>query len=117
MRLQQLYYLLVLYQSDTMVDAANKCYVTQPTISKAIKSLEEELGIEILLRGNQRRVAFTEEGEDLAETAKSIIFELETIRSTFSKKKGQSASGLRPAFCPCCQCLFRPHYQISGYGL
>lgn len=87
MRLQQLYYLLVLYQSDTMVDAANKCYVTQPTISKAIKSLEEELGIEILLRGNQRRVAFTEEGENLAEMAKSIIFELETIRSTFSKKK------------------------------
>ncbi|MCX7729069.1 MAG: LysR family transcriptional regulator, partial [Bacteroidia bacterium] len=43
MNLQQLEYIIALYQHGNFAKAAEQCYVTQPTLSMMIKKLEEEL--------------------------------------------------------------------------
>lgn len=70
-----------------MVDAAAMCYVTQPTVSKAVKALEQEFGIDILLRNRLNQIQFTQDGELFVEKAVRILSDYEILRSHFSPQK------------------------------
>jgi LysR family transcriptional regulator, hydrogen peroxide-inducible genes activator len=61
MNLQQLRYARMLAECNSFVEAANKCGVTQPTLSNGIAQLEEELGIRLFAR-TTRNVRLTEYG-------------------------------------------------------
>ena len=50
MTLTELRYIVALYQTRHFGHAAEKCFVTQPTLSLAIKKLEDELGVELFER-------------------------------------------------------------------
>ena len=52
--------------------AAEACHVTQPTLSSAIKSLEEHLGVQLVQRG-ARFIGLTPEGERVLARAKAIV--------------------------------------------
>ncbi|MEK7254160.1 MAG: LysR family transcriptional regulator, partial [Bacteroidota bacterium] len=61
MNLQQLDYIIAVERERHFVRAAEKCFVTQATLSMMIKKLEEELGIQLFDR-SQQPVKPTREG-------------------------------------------------------
>ena len=72
MFLRQFHYLVALEQEAHFGRAAKRCHVSQPSLSSAIKQLEEELEIPIILR-HQRFQGFTEEGKRVVEWSKRIL--------------------------------------------
>ena len=64
--------LKVLYEKRSMTQAAEALYMTQPALTKRIKSIEAEWGIEVVKRSS-KGVTFTEEGKYLVKKS-SICF-------------------------------------------
>ena len=79
MNIRDLTYFLAVAELEHFGQAAEQCYVSQPTLSGQIKKLEEELGAKLFERTN-RRVLLTETGEQIAHSARRILREVETIR-------------------------------------
>ena len=72
MFIRQLEYLVTLARERHFARAAEACNVSQPALSGAIRHLEEELGVNIVERG-QRFVGFTEDGERILGWARQAI--------------------------------------------
>jgi DNA-binding transcriptional LysR family regulator len=53
MTLQQLKYVIEIANSGSMNEAAKRLYISQPSLSNAVKDLENELGINLFLRTNK----------------------------------------------------------------
>ncbi|MBN3860350.1 LysR family transcriptional regulator [Neisseriaceae bacterium PsAf] len=81
MKLQQLRYVLEVYKQNLNVsDAAQVLFTSQPGISKQIRLLEDELGIQIFIRQGKRITAVTEPGKLILETAEKVLREAENIK-------------------------------------
>lgn len=80
MRLNQFEMIVALEHCNSLSEAAEKLYMTQPSISKAIRELEDEIGYDILKR-KKDGVAFTENGREVLELAKEILADIEKIRN------------------------------------
>ncbi|QRN41156.1 MAG: LysR family transcriptional regulator [Neisseriaceae bacterium] len=81
MTLQQLRYVLEVYKQNLNVsDAAQVLFTSQPGISKQIKLLENELGIQIFVRQGKRITAVTEPGQLILQTAERVLREAENIK-------------------------------------
>ena len=74
MNLNQVRYLLMIHETGSIRQAADNLFISAPSISTAIKNLEDELGYPLLLR-HHNGVSFTEEGEE----AILLMKELEDI--------------------------------------
>ena len=85
MTLQQLRYIVEVSKCSTISKAAQSLFLTQPTLSKAIKDLEEELGICILERGSSK-TRFTAEGTELLCYAKQLLEQAQQIENRFINK-------------------------------
>ena len=72
MTLQQLRQVIAVADSGSMNEAAKRLYITQPSLSAAIKELEKEIGIEIFLRSN-RGIVTTADGEEFLGYARQIV--------------------------------------------
>ena len=73
MKLQQLRYLCEVAKRGLSVsDAAIALHTSQPGVSKQIRLLEEELGVEMLVRSGKRVVALTEPGRAIIEVAERV---------------------------------------------
>ena len=82
MNLQQLKYLREIVRQNLHVsDAAGALFTSQPGISKQVKLLEEELGVEIFVRSGKRMVAITEPGKAILEIAERILQEAAKLLS------------------------------------
>lgn len=86
MTLQQFRYIVEIAKHNSISRAASELYVTQPSISKAVRELEAELGITILERTN-KGVVFTKEGTDLLFYAKMLLEQMESVVHHFHKEK------------------------------
>ncbi len=73
MNLQQLTTFCAVLSEGSMTAAADKLFLTQPAVSQQIRNLEEELGVELLVRG-VRQVKSTIQGQMLYDYAKRILF-------------------------------------------
>lgn len=82
MTLQQLRYIVEVSKCSTISKAAQSLFLTQPTLSKAIKDLEEELGICILERGSSK-TRFTADGTELLCYAKQLLEQAQQIENRF----------------------------------
>jgi LysR family cys regulon transcriptional activator len=81
MNLQQLRYLNEIVRRGLNIsDAAAALYTSQPGISKQVKLLEEELGIEIFVRSGKRIVALTEPGKTILAIAQRILHDADNLR-------------------------------------
>ena len=80
MRLNQFEMIVALEHCSSLSEAAEKLYMTQPSISKAIRELEEEVGYDILKR-KKDGVAFTENGKEVLRLSKEILDNVEKIRN------------------------------------
>ncbi|MCH1983468.1 LysR family transcriptional regulator [Ruminococcus sp. OA3] len=81
MELRVLQYFLAIAREQSIVRAAQSLHLSQPTLSTQIKNMEEELGKQLLIRGNKgsRKVTLTEEGMILRKRAEEI---LDLVRKT-----------------------------------
>lgn len=79
MNLRDLEYLIALEELKHFRKAADKCFVSQPTLSGQIRKLEEELNVQLMERSS-RKVIFTPAGLNIVTKAKSILLEVKAIR-------------------------------------
>lgn len=105
MFLRQFKYLVAVADEKHFGRAANKCNVTQPSLSSGIKQLELELGVPIFLRGRgQRFHGLTAEGERVAKWARHIISHCEAMRDEIDSMqndlKGNLRMGAMPSMSP-----------------
>jgi len=81
MKLQQLRCLIeVVRRGLNVSDAANALHTSQPGVSKQIRALEEELGVEVFARHGKRLVAVTEPGKAVIAIAERILAETHNLR-------------------------------------
>ncbi len=81
MNLQQLRYLNeIVLQGLKISGAAQTLFTSQPGISKQIKQLEEELGIEIFVRNGKRIVAITDPGKVVLAIAQRMLHEMDNLK-------------------------------------
>ncbi len=74
MELRVLRYFLAVAREESIVKAAEALHITQPTLSRQLMDLEEELGAKLLSRGNRnRKIALTDEGMLLRKRAEEIV--------------------------------------------
>lgn len=78
MKIEHLRYLITLEQTNSLNKAADKLFISQPNLSNAINSLENELGYKILKRSN-RGIEFTPTGKKLLIYAHNILSEYHKI--------------------------------------
>ncbi|WP_374078611.1 LysR family transcriptional regulator [Bdellovibrio bacteriovorus] len=94
--LYQLTTFVTVISEGSMTAAADKLYLTQPAVSQQIRNLEEDLGVELLVRG-VRQIKATPQGEVLYEYAKKIINLTQqaeiAIKSIGNQMKGQLRIG------------------------
>jgi LysR family cys regulon transcriptional activator len=85
MKLQQLKYLLAIADNGLNITAAaEKLYTSQPGVSKQLKLLEEELGLQLFARKGKSLAGITPAGHQVIERARLIMQEAENIRSLAS---------------------------------
>lgn len=91
MNFQQLEYIIAVDATRHFARAAEKTFVTQPTLSMMIQKLEDELGVKIFDRSKQP-VTPTREGEEVIARAKQIIADVSRLKE-FSKTLKSEISG------------------------
>lgn len=72
MELRVLQYFLAVAQEQSISAAAQSLHLTQPTLSRQLRELEEELGKQLMIRGS-RKITLTEEGMLLRKRAEEIL--------------------------------------------
>ncbi len=87
MLLRQLKYFITIVDSDSFTEAAEKCFISQSAISQQMKSLEEELGVTLLVRTN-RQLSLTEAGEYFYRHGKALLNDFDHV-ITETKRRGE----------------------------
>jgi len=99
MTLTQLEYIVALDTHRHFAVAAEKCFVTQPTLSMQIQKLEEELGVKIFDRTKQPVIP-TEVGTDIIAQARITLRESNMIRQIINDQKDTLSGELRIGIIP-----------------
>ena len=102
MTLQQLKYADAVAACGSISEAARRCFVTQPTLTEAVRLLEEELRIAIFTR-SPKGVSVTREGEEFLASARQILDDAARISEKYTGKAVR-----RPQFAVSCQ-----HYAFA----
>ena len=95
MNLQQLrFFNEVVRQGLNISNAAGALYTSQPGVSKQIKLLEEELGIEIFVRNGKRIVAITEPGKAVLAIAQRMLHDADNLKQAAEEFHSQDSGSL-----------------------
>ncbi len=86
MTLAQLKYAITVANANSMNEAARDLFISQPSLSAAIKDLEEEIGMELFRRTN-RGVCVTPEGEEFIGYARQVVEQYQLIESKYVAKE------------------------------
>ena len=86
MTLQQLKYILKVAEVGSITEAAKLLFISQPSLSAAIKELEEEVGVELFKRTN-RGISVTLEGEEFIGYARQVVEQYNLIESKYILKE------------------------------
>jgi len=87
MTITQLQYVLAIAEHKNFTKAAEKCFVTQPTLSTQIQKLEEELDVLIFDR-SKKPIELTDVGRKIVLQAKNIVNESDRIQDIVDQQKG-----------------------------
>ena len=94
MTLTELRYIVTLAREKHFGRAAERCHVSQPTLSVAVKKLEEELGVPLFER-SKSSIRVTETGQRIIEQAQRVLDQVGVIRDMAQDGKNQLNSPLR----------------------
>lgn len=102
MTLQQLKYAITAAETGTITEAANKLYISQPSLTNAIHELEKEMNIIIFNRTN-KGISISKEGEDFLGYARQVLEQAAILED---KYKGDNSG--KKKFCVSTQ-----HYSFA----
>lgn len=86
MTLTQLRYVLAVADTHSMNEAARTLFIAQPSLSQAVKELEEEIGITLFNRSN-RGVRITPEGEEFLGYARQVVEQYRLVEDRYIEKR------------------------------
>src|SRR6056297_36385 len=113
MNIQQFQYVLALAEYRHFQTAAQKCFVSQSTLSTMIGKLEEELGIQIFDR-KKKPVGLSQEGKVLLGQLKRIVKEIDSLEELTQELKGEVKGSLsisvNPTIAPFLLPRFLPNF-------
>ncbi|MCE9680104.1 LysR family transcriptional regulator [Shewanella sp. AS1] len=125
--IRNLQHFLTLVESANFTKAAEKCFITQPTLSKIIQRLEDNVGQQLLHRNNQK-VELTQAGKLMEQSAREILGQWHRLQEELNNLSGLKSGHLRLGVCPMMSSLliglltdFRQRYpgielQMHEYG-
>ena len=90
MDIRVLRYFLTVAREESFSRAADALYLSQPTLSRQIREMEEELGVQLLVRTN-RNVRLTQEGQRLRRRAQEIVDLMDKTQEEFASPEGEVA--------------------------
>lgn len=102
MTLQQLRYIITVAEIGNITEAAERLFISQPSLTSAIQSIEKEMNVTIFTRSN-KGVVVTREGEELLSYARQVLEQANLMREKFC---GNSIRN--PRFSVSCQ-----HYSFA----
>ena len=102
MTLQQLTYLVTVADCGNITEAAEKLFISQPSLSAAIHNLEKEMGVTAFIRSN-KGVTVTREGEELLSFARMLLEQADNMKEHFGNGERRT-----PKFSVSCQ-----HYSFA----
>ena len=85
MTLNQLKYAIIVAESESFNEAAKKLFISQPSLSTSIHSLEEEIGVQIFRR-SQNGIAVTPEGKEFIGYARQVMEQYELLDARYITK-------------------------------
>lgn len=102
MTLQQLRYVIMVAETGTITEAANRLYISQPSLTNAIHELEKEMNIVIFNRTN-KGITLSKEGDDFLGYARQVL-----EQAAILEDKYKGGSGGKKQFCVSTQ-----HYSFA----
>jgi len=102
MTLQQLKYIITVAEIGNITEAAEKLFISQPSLTSAIHTIEKEMNVTIFVRSN-KGVAVTREGEELLAYARQVLDQANLMQEKFCGEKNHN-----PRFSVSCQ-----HYSFA----
>mgnify|MGYP000641611547 CR=1 FL=1 len=111
MNLRDLKYLIAVADSRHFGHAAERCFVSQPTLSGQIRKLEQELGVTLFERSN-RSVQITPVGQDILQHAHLIIEQADAIQQLARSQRDPLAGPLRLGVIPTLSPYLMPLVEI-----
>lgn len=102
MTLQQLKYVITVAEAGTVTEAADKLYISQPSLTNAIRELEKEMNIQIFNRTN-KGISLSKEGEDFLGYARQVL-----EQAAILEDKYKGSDGGKKSFCVSTQ-----HYSFA----
>ena len=95
MNFQQLRYIReTVRQGLNLTEAAKRLYTSQPGVSKQLRELEDELGVEIFVRRGKRLIALTEPGKAVVKIIDRVLIEAENLKQVGREFKDQQSGTL-----------------------
>ena len=95
LKLQQLRYLCeVARHGLNLSEAAMALHTSQPGISKQIRQLEDELGVDILVRHGKRVVEITEPGKLILNIAERMLKDVDNLKQVAHEYSSEDSGGL-----------------------
>ncbi|HHL0638472.1 TPA: LysR family transcriptional regulator, partial [Streptococcus agalactiae] len=85
---QQLQYVIKIVETGSMNEAAKQLYITQPSLSNAVRNLETEMGIQIFIR-NPKGITLTKDGMEFLSYARQILEQTALLEERY---KGDNTS-------------------------
>lgn len=102
MTLQQLKYAVAVAESQNITEASKRVFISQPSLTAAIRELEKEIGIEIFSRTN-KGVSVTNEGDEFLSYARQVLEQFALLEEHY-----KGTSEIKPVFSVSCQ-----HYSFA----
>ena len=87
MRIQQLQYIIKIVETGSMNEAAKQLFITQPSLSNAVKDLENEMGIEIFIR-NPKGITLTRDGMEFLSYARQVVEQIDLLSERYKNPVG-----------------------------
>ena len=87
MTLQQLRYIITVAETGTITEAANRLYISQPSLTNAIHELEKEMNVVIFNRTN-KGITLSKEGEDFLGYARQVLEQAAILEDRYKGNQG-----------------------------
>lgn len=86
MTIQQLKYVIKIVECGSITEAARQLYISQPSLSAALKEIENEFGIEIFYR-TSKGISLSSDGTEFLSYARQIVEQTELLEQRYTNKK------------------------------
>ena len=108
MNLRALQYFVKLAELKHFSQAAEACFVSQPTLSTQIRKLEDELGVDLVERA-PRNIMLTPIGEDIAHRASHILRDIKQLQDAARRSSDPQSGNIKLGIFPTLAPYFLPH--------